>query len=179
MAAWRERFCNSYIDIRHIAILCSPSKQSMISPMNRETDKSKPLKRQIEDVCARYGIEILYAFGSRSQEVKALVEGKVANLDDIPSDVDIGLKRRPGGSLTVREKAQLAVELEDILDVDRVDLCDIRTCDPFVAANIVRGETLFCQDQYRADEYELYVLRRAGDLSYLERKRIALIMGQT
>ena len=32
-------------------------------------------------------------------------------------------------------------------------------------------------DSYEADEYDLYVLRRAGDLAPHERERIALILG--
>jgi hypothetical protein len=50
--------------------------------------------------------------------------------------------------------------------------------DPFLAAEIIRGERLYAQDTYIADEYDLYVLRRAGDLIPLERERIALILGQ-
>ena len=49
--------------------------------------------------------------------------------------------------------------------------------DPFVAAEVVRGERLFAADDYAADEYELYVLRRAGDLAQLERERMALVLG--
>ena len=40
---------------------------------------------------------------------------------------------------------------------------------PFLAVNVIRGERLFCSDRYAADEYELYILRRAGDLAELER----------
>ena len=48
--------------------------------------------------------------------------------------------------------------------------------DPFLAANIIRGERLYALDPDEADEYELYVLRRAGDLAELERERMALIL---
>ncbi len=50
--------------------------------------------------------------------------------------------------------------------------------DPFLAANIIRGERIYCIDEYEADEYDLYILRRAGDLAPLEHERIALIMGE-
>ena len=52
----------------------------------------------------------------------------------------------------------------------------IPEADPFLAANIVRGERILCKDEYEADEYDLYILRRAGDLVPLERERISLIM---
>jgi hypothetical protein len=35
---------------------------------------------------------------------------------------------------------------------------------------------LFAHDPYQADEYDLYVLRRAGDLAQLERERMSLIL---
>ncbi len=37
------------------------------------------------------------------------------------------------------------------------------------------GERLYCQDKHRADEFELYVLRRAGDVAPLERERLSII----
>ena len=68
------------------------------------------------------------------------------------------------------------MELEDLFSVKRVDLVIIPEADPFLAANIIRGERIFCQDDYRADEYDLYILRRAGDLAPLERERQSIIM---
>jgi hypothetical protein len=68
--------------------------------------------------------------------------------------------------------------LEDLFGVARVDLVILREADPFLAANIVRGERLYALDPYAADEYDLYVLRRAGDLAPLERERMALILGE-
>ena len=46
----------------------------------------------------------------------------------------------------------------------------------FVAAEVIRGERLFARDEVEADEYDLYVLRRAGDQAPLERERMALVM---
>jgi hypothetical protein len=48
--------------------------------------------------------------------------------------------------------------------------------DPFLAVEIIRGERLYAEDHLQADEYDLYVLRRAGDLVPLERERQALIL---
>ena len=47
--------------------------------------------------------------------------------------------------------------------------------DPFLAADIIRGERVFAQDEEEANEYELFILRRAGDLIPLERERLRLI----
>ncbi len=71
---------------------------------------------------------------------------------------------------------QLAAELEGFFGASGVDLVILTEADPFLAAAVIRGERLFAEDSYLADEYDLYVLRRAGDLAPLERERIALIL---
>lgn len=133
--------------------------------------------QSLAQLCRRYQIDILYVFGSRAGGVKAWLLEEHTTLPPSTSDVDIGVKPAPGKKLSVKEKVQLALALEDMLDVQRVDLVSLRDADPFLAANIIRGERLYARDAHQADEYELYVLRRAGDLAPLERERMALILG--
>lgn len=82
----------------------------------------------------------------------------------------------PGVRFSVDDKVRLAIALEDLWDVGRVDLVVLPEADPFLAANIVRGERIYARDEDEADEYDLYILRRAGDLASLERERLALIL---
>jgi predicted nucleotidyltransferase len=58
----------------------------------------------------------------------------------------------------------------------QVDLIDVGTCDPFLALAAIRGERLYCADPVRCDEFDLYVLRRAGDLEPFERERRAMLL---
>lgn len=126
-------------------------------------------------LCEQYGIEILYAFGSRGREVAEWVNG-AGTLPAGPSDVDLAVK--PARPMEVFEKARLAVAFEDLLGVNRVDLVVLPEAGAFLAANAIRGERLYARDEVAADEYDLYVLRRAGDLAPLERERQALILGK-
>ena len=102
---------------------------------------------------------------------------------DIPSssssDVDIGVKVVSGEKFSVTEKVNLALTLEELFGCKRVDLVSLSEADPFLAAEIIRGERLFSHNEHEADEYELYVLRRAGDLAPLERERMALVLGES
>lgn len=127
-------------------------------------------------LCHEYGIDILYAFGSRAKEVKTWLRKDSGGLLPSLSDIDIAVRPISGRHLDIKEKVQLTIALEDFFKVPRADLVVIPEVDPFLAANIIRGERLFCRDPYRADNYELYILRRAGDLAPLERERLALIM---
>ncbi len=135
-------------------------------------------KEALEQLCRRFQVVILYAFGSRAREVRDWLAGERSDLSPGPSDVDIGVKAAPGIRLSVHDKVQLALALEDLFGVSRVDLVCLEDADPFLAANIIRGERLYADDEYLADEYDLYVLRRAGDLAPLERERMALILGE-
>jgi len=110
--------------------------------------------------------------------VRAWLAGDREALPPGPSDVDVGVRPVPGVRLSVRDKVHLAQALEDLLGVERVDLVCLPEADPFVAANVIRGERLFARDEDDADEYDLYILRRAGDLAPLERERLALILGE-
>ncbi len=130
----------------------------------------------LAEICRVYRVEILYAFGSRSLEVWEWLHGQRSELAAGPSDVDLGAKPALGVTWSVDDKVRLALSLEDFLGVNRVDLVSLFDADPFLAANVIRGERLYCQDEYRADEYDLYILRRVGDLAPFERERIALIL---
>lgn len=133
---------------------------------------------RISALCERYHIESLHVFGSRAREVTEWVEGKRVALARSCADVDIGTLPRDGRKLSIREKSAIATELEEIFQAGRVDLIVLPEADPFLAANVIRGERLYCRDVRTADEYELYALRRAGDLAPLERERLSLIEGQ-
>lgn len=129
-------------------------------------------------LCDQFEVDILYLFGSRAEEVKGWFANQQTILDDSSSDIDVGVKPLPGITFTLDDKVHLAMALEDLLDTSRIDLIYLPDADPFLAANVIRGERLYCRDSYRADEYDLYILRRAGDLVYHERQRLALILGE-
>jgi len=128
-------------------------------------------------IAMKYDLDIIYAFGSRSKEVAEYVKKRRIELSVSPlSDVDIGVKPGLGKRLSIKEKVHMSLELEDFFGANRVDLVVIPEVDPFLAVNVIRGERIFCKDEYKADEYDLYILRRAGDLVPLERERLSLIM---
>jgi len=94
-----------------------------------------------------------------------VVQGKQARLSrDTPSDLDIGVVPRMGRQLSLEEKVELALALEDLFDVPRVDLVVAPDVSIWLAVDIVRGELLYTPDPDAEAEYQLYVLARANDL---------------
>ena len=108
-----------------------------------------------DSVCA------VYLFGSQSDAS--------ARPD---SDVDLGVLYRTRQPLATT--LQLEEECERALRT-KVDLVDAARAGAFLALEIVRGERIFCREVTEADRFELYVLRRAGDLMPFERQRQALM----
>jgi len=135
--------------------------------------------KDLTPIMQRYRIAALYIFGSRSGEAAALLAGGKEPDGQGKSDIDVGVLPLRGVRLTPKEKVRLTLALEDLFQARRIDLVALPETDPFLAANIIRGERLYCANDDEIDEYELYVLRRAGDLIPLEEERIRLILGQS
>ncbi len=136
-----------------------------------------PKKDEISGICREFSISILYAFGSRAHEAVSLMTCRIQKLDASKSDLDIGVLPERGKKLSAREKVELGLRLEDFFEVGRVDLVVLPEAPPLLVSKIIQGERLYSLDEDDADEYDLYVLRRAGDLMPFHRERIRLILG--
>ena len=134
----------------------------MQSAVNRRLSRFE-IARELQSLAAGdRRVLALYLFGSRGRRE-----------DTVQSDVDIGvLFRQPQ---TLQEVLVLEDELERRLGL-AVDLVDAGRASAFLALDILRGERLYCADEDRCDEFELYVMRRAGDLAPFERERRRLLL---
>jgi predicted nucleotidyltransferase len=104
----------------------------------------------------------LYLFGSRSRREETE-----------HSDADVGVLF--DRDVPLRERLLLEDDLERRIGL-AVDLVDAGRADPFLALDVIRGERIVCSDPDRCDEFELYVMRRAGDLAPFERERRRLLL---
>ncbi len=105
----------------------------------------------------------VYLFGSQ-------ISGEASS----ESDVDLGVLF--DGKATLKDVVQLEARFEEEIE-RRVDLVDLGICNPFLALDAIRGERLYGADSDRCDEFDLYVMRRAGDLEPFERQRRRMILG--
>lgn len=130
--------------------------------------------QKIEQICRKYQVEALYVFGSRSAELLHAIQDEKYQLSPSQSDLDVGVLIH--SPFSIENKVNLTLELETVFGLPGIDLFILQEVDAFLAANIIRGERVFAEDAYLADEYELFVLGRAGDLAELERQRMAMIL---
>ena len=133
------------------------------------------VREKLKRLAERYGIQIIYAFGSRAREALEMAEGKRESFSPGPSDLDIGIK--PERKLRVEEKVEIALALEDIFDVHRVDLVVIPEVEIYLAFKAVTGELLYARDTVYEAEYQLYIMRKAADLLPHEKERQRMILG--
>jgi hypothetical protein len=132
---------------------------------------STPYTSSVAAVAQAFDLAVVYAFGSRAEEIAALISGKIPSCAHSESDADIGVQPQKGSSLSARQRVQLTLKMEETLSVPRVDLVILPEANAFLAADIVRGELLYCCDAVQEAELQLYYLRRAGDLApFLQEK---------
>ena len=127
-------------------------------------------------IARRYAVADVYAFGSRSENLVLWLADKLPALSDIASDIDIAVMPTHKESWGPKKRVEMAIELEDLTGASRVDLVLLPEADPFLALDIIRGELLYTDDPDRQARYELFVLRRAGDLLPLKKERMRLIL---
>lgn len=133
-------------------------------------------------ICQECGVAILYGFGSRARETLAWLDDPAATLAPGPSDVDLGVKpvwreKEPETTLNWKAEVALAHALEAFLGVQRVDIVNLDSANPYLAAEVIHGERLYAEDEYAADNYDLYILRQEADLAPLEEERARLLLG--
>jgi predicted nucleotidyltransferase len=136
----------------------------------------KDLKDEIAGLARKYRLQIIYAFGSRAKEIFGRVTGQTRRSSRSKSDLDIGVK--PQRPLTVKEKVEIALFFEDRFDVPRVDVVVIPEAPAQLAYEIVTGELLYAKNENFEAEYQLYIMRRAGDLLPYERLKKEMILGK-
>ena len=126
-------------------------------------------------IAERFGLADIYVFGSRAGEF-TLNDRQSSVQQRSDSDVDIAVRPRGARVLLPEDRVTLMLALEQALDVPRVDLLVLPDAGPFLALAAIRGNLLFCADSVDQAEYELFVLRRAGDLAPFERERQEIVL---
>jgi len=98
-----------------------------------------------------------YVFGSRQR-------------GDAGSDSDLDVAVLGRGPLGLEAILRVQDGLETRMGMP-VDVVDLASASAFVALDAIRGDRVFERDALALDEFDLYVLRRAGDLAHFERER--------
>lgn len=135
------------------------------------------MRKALADIARRYGLDLVYAFGSQADAIVALVAKGTIPARPIRSDADIGVVFAGGLPPAGRERAvtyaRLHLELSDLLDPFRVDLMFLQENHSVFQAEAIKGHCLYASLREIRERYEEMVLRRAADfrpflLAYLK-----------
>ena len=86
-------------------------------------------------------------------------------------------EKEPDSTLNLKAEVALTQALEEFFGVQRVDLVNLDSANPYLAAEVIHGERLYAEDDYMADNYDLYILRQEADLAPLEEEMARLLLG--
>ncbi|RPJ50473.1 MAG: hypothetical protein EHM23_35310 [Acidobacteria bacterium] len=134
------------------------------------------LRTNLGQLCRQFGVTSLYVFGSRAREVAGLISGLVPVPGPHASDIDIAVQPGKGALEAATARVRLIQGLEELLGARRVDLVILTEASAFLAADAVRGELLYCDDEDRQAREELYYLGRAADLAPYQKQRLEGIL---
>jgi len=143
--------------------------------LTAKESKLAHLKNELKTLAEKYGIKIIYAFGSRAKEALEMLEGKREKLSPSHSDLDIGILVE--SPLTVDEKVEIAIVLEDLFDAPQVDLVILNDAPLFLALEIVCGELLYARDPRHEAEYQLFIMSLAAELEPYRKMREEMVLG--
>lgn len=163
--------------LARLRVLQSCRGPSAWRPINaRVPTSTSNVRARVAGIARQYGVEIIYAFGSRAHEALAHVEHDGGFAAGGQSDLDLAVLPEAGRSWSFDDTVLMTSAFEDVFPAPRVDLVVLPDAPPFLALAAVSGELIFCRDRVREANYQLFVLRRAGDLAPFERERRARLL---
>lgn len=119
-------------------------------------------------ICERYGLSLVYLFGSRARTGVQILAGEKVVEDDPLSDIDVGVVTDgplPEPSERPSFYARLYNELEELFKPLRLDLVFLEEQHSVFQAEAIKGICVYQSSEQKRDEYEMRVLRRAADFA--------------
>jgi hypothetical protein len=140
------------------------------------TSPKSELSLEFSNLCRSSGLIAVFAFGSRGDEIQQRLSGIDPEIENPASDLDLGVLADRDVDFDVMRIVDFSCAVEDLFGVPRADIVDLRKAPPYLALDAIRGHRIFCADDFEASVFELFVLRRAGDLAYHERERRRMLL---
>ncbi|MFZ2053008.1 MAG: nucleotidyltransferase domain-containing protein [Candidatus Aminicenantales bacterium] len=122
----------------------------------------------MRNIAERYGIAIIYLFGSQSENGARYLQGKSLNAKDL-SDLDMAVSFKSIPSDPMKTYGALYKELSEVFEPFNIDLVFMHEVDMLFQYEIIKGIRIFEKDASLADELEEMIMKRAEDLAFKKR----------
>lgn len=117
-------------------------------------------------LCHKYGVALIYLFGSQAQAGAKILTGEKVVIKDPLTDLDVGIvTKEPLPKLPQRLKfyAALYNDLEDLFKPFRLDLALLEENHSVFQLEAIKGVCVYQISEENQDIYEMMILRRAAD----------------
>lgn len=129
----------------------------------------------MEALAKKFGIALVYLFGSEAEKGRAFLEGDQAAPTPFSDlDVAVAFERIPSEPMEVY--GHLYRELSEVFHPFNVDLLFFHEVDTLFRWEIIKGVRVYASDTFDVDTFEEDILKRSADLSYKRRLRDQDIM---
>jgi predicted nucleotidyltransferase len=122
----------------------------------------------ILSVAKRYGIVLIYLFGSQADNGKRYLEGKDV-MPDAFSDLDVAIAFENPPAEAIEIYGILFKEISEIFDPFHIDLVFMHEVNTLFQYEIIKSVRIYAKDEFYADEFEESIMKRAEDLLFKKR----------
>jgi len=123
--------------------------------------------RKIRNIAKKYGIALIYLFGSQAENGARYLAGDNISVEDL-SDLDVAVAFENIPSEAIKIYGALYKEFSKIFAPFYIDLVFMHDMETLFQYEIIKGERIFNKDEFSTDEFEEKIISRI--LSVLQEK---------
>jgi len=124
--------------------------------------------RKIRNLAKKYGIAIIYLFGSQAENGARYLAGDNIGVEDL-SDLDVAVSFVNIPSQAMKIYGALYKEFSEIFVPFYIDLVFMHEVEILFQYEIIKGERIFEKDEFLTDEHEERIMKMAEDLAFKRR----------
>lgn len=122
----------------------------------------------IRTLAKRYGIFLIYLFGSQADNGKRYLKGEDV-MPDAFSDLDVAIAFENPPAEAIETYGILFKEISEIFDPFHIDLVFMHEVNTLFQYEIIKSVRIYAKDELYADELEESIMKRAEDLLFKKR----------
>lgn len=123
---------------------------------------------QIKAIAQKYGITLIYLFGSEAERGRIYLEGE--KVTPYPfSDLDVAIVFEKALPEPMETYGRLYKEISEVFVPFNVDLVFMQEVNTLFQFEIIRGIRIYARDELDADEFEEAIMKRSADLLFKKR----------
>jgi predicted nucleotidyltransferase len=124
--------------------------------------------RKIRKIAKKYGIALIYLFGSQAENGARYLAGDHKGVEDL-SDLDVAVAFENIPAEAIKIYGTLYKEFSEIFAPFYIDLVFMHEVETLFQYEIIKGERIFEKDEFLTDELEERIMKMAEDLAFKQR----------